>query len=65
MRLVNTTLDIFKMVMDDAVELNLDDYQKFLISWIQAAAVYSIVWGIGGLLDKTSREQFDHFHRKV
>lgn len=53
------------MIMNDAVDTNADDYQKFLVSWIQAATVYSIVWGIGGLLDKISRDEFDRFHRKV
>lgn len=64
-KLVATTFDIFEMIMDDAVETNADDFQKFLVSWVQAAAVYSIVWGVGGLLDKTSRDNFDHFHRNV
>lgn len=64
-KLITTTFDIFEMIMNDAVESNADDYQKFLVSWIQAAAVYGIVWGIGGLLDKASRDKFDIFHRKV
>lgn len=53
------------MVMDEAVEGNAEDYQKFLVSWIQAAMIYSTAWGLGGLLDTESREKFDQFHRKV
>lgn len=60
-----TTLDVFQMTMDEAVEANSEDYQKFLISWIQAAMIYSTAWGVGGLLDNESRDKFDHFHKKV
>lgn len=63
--LAASTFNIFQMVMDDAIEANIDDYQKFLMSWIQAAAIYSVVWGIGGILDEQSRDAFDRFHRKV
>lgn len=56
---------MFQMVMDDAVEANADDYQKFLVSWIQAAMVYSTAWGVSGLLDTESREKFDQYHKKV
>lgn len=63
--LLRTTLDVFQMVMDEAVEGNAEDYQKFLVSWIQAAMIYSTAWGLGGLLDSESREKFDQFHRKV
>ena len=60
-----TTLDILAMVMDDAIESNSEDYQKFLVSWLQAAMIYSTVWGIGGILDSKSRDKFDCFHRQV
>lgn len=63
--LATSTFNIFQLVMDEAIEANADDYQKFLMSWIQAAAIYSVVWGIGGILDEPSREAFDRFHRKV
>lgn len=63
--LATSTFNIFQMVMDEAIESNADDYQKFLMSWIQAAAGFSIVWGIGGILHEHSRDEFDRFHRKV
>lgn len=53
------------MVIDEAIEVNADDYQKFLQSWIQAATMFGIAWGIGGILNDESRKQFDQFHRKV
>lgn len=64
-RLAANTFNVFQMVMDEAIEANADDYQKFLMSWIQAAAIYSVVWGIGGILVEQSRDSFDRFHRNV
>lgn len=63
--LVKTTFDIIQMVIDEAIEINADDYQKFLVSWIQAATMFGIAWGIGGILNDESRKSFDQFHRKV
>lgn len=53
------------MVIDDAIEINADDYQKFLVTWIQAAIMFGIAWGIGGILTDESRKRFDQFHKKV
>lgn len=61
----NTTLDIIQMVIDEAIDANADDYQKFLVSWLQAAIILGIAWGIGGILNEESRKQFDQFHKKV
>lgn len=63
--LINTTFDIIQMTIDDAVSSNTDDFHKFLISWTQAAVIYGITWGLGGLLNDESRKQFDYFHRQV
>lgn len=63
--LIKSTLDIIQMVVDDAVEANADEYHKFLVSWIQAATVCGISWGLAGLLNDETRKQFDQFHRKV
>lgn len=63
--LIKTTLDIIQMVIDDALDANTDEYNKFLHSWIQAATIYGITWGLGGLLNDDSRRHFDQFHRKV
>lgn len=53
------------MVIDEAIDANADDYQKFLVSWLQAAIILGIAWGIGGILNEESRKQFDQFHKKV
>lgn len=63
--LLMTTMSIFEMLLDDAVADSPDDYDKFLITWFQAAMIYSVVWGIGGLLNANSRDQFDTMHRSV
>lgn len=63
--LINTTFNVIQMVIDEAIDAYPDDYQKFLISWIQAAAMFGIAWGMGGILNDESRKAFDHFHRKV
>lgn len=63
--LLMTTMSLFEMLLDDAVAESPEDYEKFLISWFQAAMVYSVVWGIGGLLNAHSRDQFDELHRSV
>lgn len=63
--LINTTFNIIQMVIDDAIEINADDYQKFLVTWIQAAVIFAIAWGIGGILNDESRRAFDLFHKKV
>lgn len=53
------------MTMNDAVEENPEEFSRYLMTWFQAAMIYSVVWGIGGLLNYESREKFDVFHRKV
>lgn len=63
--LINTTFNIIQMVVDEAVEVNAEDYQKFLVSWMQAATMFGIAWGIGGILNEESRKKFDQFHKKV
>lgn len=63
--IVMTTLSIFEMLIIDAVEEHPDDFGKYLSTWFQAAIIYSVIWGIGGLLDSESRDRFDGFYRTV
>lgn len=60
-----TTFDLIDMLMDEGIEENPDDYEKYLQNYIQAAMLYSLTWGVGGVLDVNSRERFDGFLRKV
>lgn len=60
-----TTFDLIDMQLDEAIEENPDDYDKYIESYIQAAILYALVWGIGGVLDINSREKFDAYLRKV
>lgn len=63
--LLRSTFDIIQMIIDDVIKSNADEHQKYLLSWIQAATMYAIAWGIGGILNDESRKLFDQFHRKV
>lgn len=65
MHLVMTTLEIFEMIMTDAVDENRDDFLKHIINWTKPCLLYSLYWGVGGILDRESREKFDEFSRKV
>lgn len=62
---LRSTFEIIQMIIDDVIKTSADDHQKFLVSWLQAATMYAIAWGIGGLLNDESRKSFDQFHRKV
>ncbi|XP_055621192.1 dynein axonemal heavy chain 12 [Toxorhynchites rutilus septentrionalis] len=59
------TMNIFQMVIDEAVHDNPDDYQKYLFTWFQAALIYSVVWGLAGILDMESKMKFDEFYREI
>lgn len=62
---VMTTLSLFEMLVKDAVEDHPEDFHKYLVTWFQAAIIYGVIWGIGGLLDSESRDRFDAFYRTV
>lgn len=63
--LLMTTMSIFEMLLDEAVHEFPEDCEKFLVSWFQAALVYSVVWGIGGLLNAESRDKFNEVYKQV
>lgn len=60
-----TTLEIFEMLMSDAVAANSDNFDKYIDDWIGPSMVYSLIWGIGGILDGDSRIKCDQFVRNV
>lgn len=53
------------MCMFEAIEENPEDYQKNLQTYFQAATLFSLIWGVAGILDTGSRDKFDAFLRKV
>ena len=63
--IVMTTLSIFEMLLNDAVDENPDEYAKFITSWFQAAISYAVVWGLSGIMNTESRIKFDEFYREV
>lgn len=62
---LTTTFELFGMQLSEAIEENPEDYQKYLLSYFQAAIIFALVWGVGGVLDTSSREKFDAFLKKV
>lgn len=58
---VVSTLNIFEIYMEDAVQQNLTTFDQFILSWLQATMLMSMVWGIGGTLDFPSRVLFNNF----
>lgn len=65
LKTVLTTLEILAMLMDDAIERNADTFAKYVEGWIGPSLVYSVVWGIGGILNSDSRVKFDQHFREV
>ncbi|XP_037810078.1 dynein heavy chain 12, axonemal [Lucilia sericata] len=61
---LTTTFDIFEMCLNEAIDENPEDYQKYLPMYFQAAIIFSLIWGVAGILDSRSREKFDAFLRK-
>lgn len=53
------------MCLHEAIDENIDDYQKYLQMYFQAAIIFSLVWGVAGILNSNSRSKFDIFFKKV
>ncbi|XP_026849759.1 dynein heavy chain 12, axonemal [Drosophila persimilis] len=60
-----TTFDLIDMLLDEAIEENPEDYQKYIVGYFQAAILFALAWGVGGILDTASRDKFDAFLRKI
>ncbi|XP_048510723.1 dynein axonemal heavy chain 7 isoform X3 [Athalia rosae] len=59
---VISTMTLFQIYMDDAVEANPQDYASFLSPWMQASMMQAMVWGAGGALDYDSRCKFNDYY---
>lgn len=60
-----TTFDLIDMLLDEAIEENPEDYDKYIVGHIQAAMLFALSWGVGGVLNTESREKFDAFLKGV
>ncbi|XP_017080044.1 dynein heavy chain 12, axonemal [Drosophila eugracilis] len=60
-----TAFDLFDMQIAEAIEENPEDYQKYIQTYFQAAMLFALVWGVGGVLDTASREKFDAFLKNL
>ena len=65
--LVRSTMMIFEMVLNDAFAnfVKKEEELKHTVTWIEAAFMYAIVWGLGGVLDEESREKFDEYLKRL
>ncbi|KOC62554.1 Dynein heavy chain 7, axonemal [Habropoda laboriosa] len=59
---VVSTMKLFEMFMEDAVEDNRKTFDQFILPWLQATMLLSIVWGAAGTLDYHSRIKFNAFY---
>ncbi|CAG5048847.1 unnamed protein product [Parnassius apollo] len=55
--LVISTLRLVEMLMDDAIEGEEDS--RFTRTWFLASFMSALVWGVGGVLNSSSRAKFD------
>lgn len=60
-----STMSIFQLLIENAIEDNPKIFDQYLIVWFQAAMIVSIVWGAAGTLDLESRHKFDTFYLSV
>lgn len=60
---ITSSLNLIDMYMNDAVKENSEvaDLNPYIDSWLQAAFLSALVWGIGGTLDVESRKKYDDF----
>ncbi|XP_076648749.1 dynein heavy chain at 62B [Halictus rubicundus] len=59
---VVSTMGLFEMLMEDAVEQNPKTFDQFTLPWLQATMVSSVVWGAAGTLDYDSRTRFNEYY---
>ncbi|XP_043264608.1 dynein axonemal heavy chain 7 [Colletes gigas] len=59
---VLSTMNLFQIFMDDAVELNPKTFEQFILAWMQATMLLSVVWGAAGTLDHDSRSKFNAYY---
>ncbi|XP_076756861.1 dynein heavy chain at 62B [Xylocopa sonorina] len=59
---VVSTMSLFEIYLEDAVEQNPKTYDQFIVSWLQATMLTSMVWGAAGTLDYASRVKFNTFY---
>ncbi|KAK2581073.1 hypothetical protein KPH14_006115 [Odynerus spinipes] len=59
---VVSTMNLIEMFIESAVEENDKTFDQYIVSWLQAAMILSMVWGVGGTLDLDSRMKFNSFY---
>ena len=62
---VVSTLKLFELLMENAVDDNTQDYELYVESWMQASMLLSMVWGAAGTLDRESSVKFNEFYVSI
>nr|CAH8846959.1 unnamed protein product [Trichobilharzia regenti] len=63
--LVTSCLGFVDMLIEDIANEEDACDNRYLRLWLQAAIVFSLIWGIAGCLDYNSRKKFDRFLRNL
>lgn len=65
--LVKNMMQIVDMVLTDACNESTRKEEDFknMTCWIQATFMYAAIWGLGAVLDTSSREKFDEFYKNM
>ncbi|KAG7205246.1 hypothetical protein KM043_018326 [Ampulex compressa] len=62
---VKSTMNLFEMYMEDAVEENLKSYEQYILPWLQASMLMAMVWGAAGTLDYDAHTKFNAFYMSL
>jgi len=57
-----STMSIFQLLIEDAIENNPKTFSQYLATWFQGAMLISMIWGAASTLDCESRHKFDAFY---
>lgn len=57
-----STMSIFQLLIEDAVQNNPKTFNQYLPVWFQAGMIISMIWGAASTLDCESRNKFDAFY---
>lgn len=62
---VVSTMSIFQMLIENAIEENPKIFNQYIVVWFQAAIIVSMIWGAAGTLDLESRHKFNTFYLNI
>ncbi|KAK5645094.1 hypothetical protein RI129_006394 [Pyrocoelia pectoralis] len=65
--LVKNMMQVIQMIITDAFAdpTKKEENLKYLRSWIQGSSMVGLAWGLGSILDTTSRQKFDEYFKSI